>query len=627
MRLRLPHFGLPLLAKDLAELAQRRQTYGQRVSFAILLFTMSALFFVPTYVAGGFSPLSVLGGGSRLLYSIYEMEFCGLCVFVPAIVGGALAAEKERNTLQLVFLTRLGPGTILLEKLLSRLVPVATLLLISVPVLLVAYLVGGVSRSDINFAVLGLFATAFQVACISLFCSAFCATAASAFVMSFLILAAIYVAPYFGVFIYVAMGLRTDHWNVTALGAAIDAPEIERAFKVIASSNGLSSHWVLNQWDGAGISVAPFHRDYVPLAVMTSIGFFFLLLARVVIVRRMAPQPQYLVHRLFRRIDSGFRWINNRLGAGIEFGGRDGGLPVDHPVAWRESRRGNLGRINYLIRVIMIVEVPIVIPTTLYAITTRASSFEALLLPALFFWSIAFLVVSVRSAGLIAAEKARQTLDVLVVTPLSLSVLLGEKWRGLWRVMAVVSVPILIYAVIDGYFQTGFGGPRRAYYELQGFDPTSALPYLLVVAANLAIVLSLAAQLAFLFGLLTRTQVRATVGVLGLLFTWCMLPLVIRVFTRTGPWILYLSPFAGVAVNQVPELGLPGNGPWQRDAVYGGRAFYLLVHCAIYTVIVLLLAGLNYRVAGRVLVRPWARGEGRGGRRGGVQKTAANVCR
>jgi hypothetical protein len=106
-----------------------------------------------------------------------------------------------------------------------------------------------------------------------------------------------------------------------------------------------------------------------------------------------------------------------------------------------------------------------------------------------------------------------------------------------------------------------------------------------------------------------------------------MLPLVIRVFTQTGPWILYLSPFAGVAVNQVPELGLPGNGPWQRDAVYGGGAFYLLVHSAIYTAIVLLLAGLNYRVAGRVLVRPWARGEGRGVRRGGVQKKAANVCR
>lgn len=607
MRLRLPHLGLPLLAKDLAEQAQRRQTYGTRVSFAILLFLMSALFFVPTYVAGGFSPLSVLGGGSRLLYAIYQMEFCGLCVFVPAIVGGALAAEKERNTLQLVFLTRLGPWTILFEKLLSRLVPVATLLLISVPVLLVAYLVGGLSRDDINFAILGLFATAFQIACITLFCSAFCATTASAFVMSFVILALLYVAPYFGVVIYVAMGMRQRIWNLTALAAAIDQPHIERAFEVISSMSGLSYHWVLHQWDGTGLAVPPFHRTYLPLAVMTSTGVFFLLLARVVVVRRMAPQPQYLVRRVFQQLDAVFRRINNRLGAGIEFGTRDGGLPVDHPIAWRENRRGNLGRINYLIRMILIVELPVVVPTTLYAITTRASTFEALLLPALFFWSIAFLVVSVRSAGLIAAEKARQTLDVLVATPLSLSVLIWEKWRGLWRVMAVVSVPILIHALIDGYMQSGFGNLRRMYFESQGFDQTSALPYLLVVGANLVILLSLVAQLAFLFGLKARTQVRATVGVLGLFFIWCMIPLVIRVFTRSSPWILYFSPFAGIAVNQVPELGLPDNARWAARGEMRGPVFYLLVHCGIYATIVVLLAWMNYLVAGRVLVRPQVR--------------------
>jgi uncharacterized membrane protein len=97
---------------------------------------------------------------------------------------------------------------------------------------------------------------------------------------------------------------------------------------------------------------------------------------------------------------------------------------------------------------------------------------------------------------------------------------------------------------------------RRLYYELQGFNTGDAVPYVLVVAANLVLLLSLAAQLAFLFGLKAKTQVRATVGVLGLFFIWCMIPLVIRVFTGTKPWILYFSPFAGIAVNQVPELGL-----------------------------------------------------------------------
>ncbi len=74
-------------------------------------------------------------------------------LFVPAIVSGALTAEKERNTLQLLFLTRLGPWTILLEKLLSRLVPVATFLLVSLPLVFIAYLWGGLTQHDLQFAV------------------------------------------------------------------------------------------------------------------------------------------------------------------------------------------------------------------------------------------------------------------------------------------------------------------------------------------------------------------------------------------------------------------------------------------------------------------------------------------
>jgi hypothetical protein len=95
--------------------------------------------------------------------------------------------------------------------------------------------------------------------------------------------------------------------------------------------------------------------------------------------------------------------------------------------------------------------------------------------------------------------------------------------------------------------------------------------------------------------------------VLGLFFIWCMIPLVVRVFAGTKPWVLYFSPFAGIAVNQVPELGLPGKGPWQLASAPSGSVFYLLVHCGIYATIVALLAWINYRVAGRVLVRPRVR--------------------
>ncbi len=170
MRFRLPTVGLPLLSKELAEMAQRMRTYGVRVVFACLVFTASALIFLPTYHEAQGARFGLMGQGGKLLDALYAIEWVGICLFVPAIVSGILAAEKERNTLQLLLLTRLGPWTILLEKLLSRFVPVATFLLVSLPLLFVAYLMGGLTQSDLEFAAVGLLVIAFEVACLSIFC-------------------------------------------------------------------------------------------------------------------------------------------------------------------------------------------------------------------------------------------------------------------------------------------------------------------------------------------------------------------------------------------------------------------------------------------------------------------------
>ncbi len=141
------------------------------------------------------------------------------------------------------------------------------------------------------------------------------------------------------------------------------------------------------------------------------------------------------------------------------------------------------------------------------------------------------MIVTVRSAGLIAAEKARQTLDVLLTTPLPLSAVAGQKLRGLWRVMAIVSVPILIQAAFVGYFHISASGPHASYYGQQGFNPSqSAELHFLVVALNLIVLLSLAAQLAFLFGLKAQTQGRAVTATLGVFAAWSVIPLFIRLF-------------------------------------------------------------------------------------------------
>jgi ABC-type transport system involved in multi-copper enzyme maturation permease subunit len=197
MRVRLSTFGLPILAKELVEMAERPRTYRTRIAFAVLLFSMAVIVLIPIYRVASRFPFGLLGQGAHVLNVLYAFEWCGLCLFVPVLVSDALTAEKERNTLQLLFLTRLGPWTILLEKLLSRFVPVASFLLVSIPAVFVAYLLGGVTGRDIEFAAVGLVATAFQIAGISLFCSAFCATSTAAFLMSYVLIGLVLLFPFF----------------------------------------------------------------------------------------------------------------------------------------------------------------------------------------------------------------------------------------------------------------------------------------------------------------------------------------------------------------------------------------------------------------------------------------------
>jgi ABC-type transport system involved in multi-copper enzyme maturation permease subunit len=589
MKSRLTRLSLPMLAKELVEMAQRRRTYGIRVAFAVLLFSVSALVSLPSYRAARLSPGGLLGQGAQLLDVLYVVEWVGLCLFVPAVVSGALAAEKERNTLQLLFVTRMGPWSILIEKLLSRMVPVATFLLISLPILFIGYLMGGLTPRDLLFVYVGLAATAFQVACISLFCSAFCATSAAAFALSYVMMAALFVLPYLVIATYVA--IETAWQKVfggrPAIFMWLDQPRWQPAVQIaMTATHGFSADWLFGRGFSPG-RPRPFHRQIIPLALLASTGVLFLLLARLVIVSRVAPQPKYRLRRFFRWLDGNFVRINNRYGKGIVFGRVGSDLPENNPIAWRENRRGNLGRFNHMIRILLAVELPILFPTCFYVFTTRDLTFSSLGIPGLLLWAIAFLIVFVRAAGLIAGEKARQTLDVLLTTPLPVGDLAGEKLRGMQRTMLVVSVPILFHAFLVEFLQQHLG---------QSF--------FLVTAVNLVILLNLATQLAFLFGLRARTQGRAVTAVLGVFTAWCVIPVLVRIFADANPWSLYFSPVGALLVSQFPDLGrshprnpIFGNLPQASD-------FFALLHAAIYAAIVGTLVLINRGAARRLLNRP-----------------------
>jgi ABC-type transport system involved in multi-copper enzyme maturation permease subunit len=605
MKRRWAGFGLPLLSKELAEMAQLRRTYAVRVAFAVLIYLTSTLFFLPVYWMLQRTPKGLFGHGAAVLDGVYAIEWGGLALFVPAIVSGALTAEKERNTLQLLFLTKLGPWTILLEKLLSRLVPVATFLLVSLPLLFIAYLLGGLTQTDLGLATVELVLTAFQLASIALFCSAFCATSASAFILSYVLTAFVFLFPFLAL-----LAIFFFNWCSVKIGAGQIGLNFLREYRaafdaLLTSTVGLNLEWVGRGGFGPS-GVRPFHTTLPPFVVIPVIGVLFLFLARGVVVRRAAPQPKHRIRRLFAWLDRLFTRLNDRYAKGILLVPPGSGVPEANPVAWRERRRGNLGRVNYLIRILLLLESPILFFSVLSAASSaRDVNFTTLGTVGLLLWPIALLIVIVRASGLIAAEKARQTLDVLLTTPLSLSELMGAKMRGLWRVKAIVAVPILFQAFLIAYLRLSAGGRGSWMRERQGFATIGeAAFYEFMIAVNILLLFSLAAELAFLVGLYAKTQGRAVTAVLGLFAAWSFLPLLVRI-SIDADWarqLLYQSPIADLLVNEFPELGVKWGSA--RFGDIPDWQYYPLLHCVIFAAIVWALAVVNRRLAAQVLLRP-----------------------
>src|SRR4051794_40680725 len=110
--------SLPLLSKELLEQSARPRTFIIRTLYAALLFFFSLLIFYLSSYQNFASPLTLLGRGRQVFQQVTLLQFLGVYLFMPAITCGVITAEKERNTFGLLLLTRLGPTTILLEKLL-----------------------------------------------------------------------------------------------------------------------------------------------------------------------------------------------------------------------------------------------------------------------------------------------------------------------------------------------------------------------------------------------------------------------------------------------------------------------------------------------------------------------------
>ena len=98
----------------------------------------------------GFGVPSSGGNYGQILFTFLILFQVALLAFItPALTAGAISGERERQTIDLLFVTRIPPFSIIWGKLLSSMSFVVLLLLLSIPIFSLVFLFGGIELDQV----------------------------------------------------------------------------------------------------------------------------------------------------------------------------------------------------------------------------------------------------------------------------------------------------------------------------------------------------------------------------------------------------------------------------------------------------------------------------------------------
>ncbi len=486
MKLR-PWFSLPLLGKELLDLSARPRTYLVRMAYATLLMLISFLVLQSAMPAGA-TPREILGSGLAVMLGVGYAQQIGLQVVLPAVTCGVFTVEKERNTLGLLFLTKLGPWTILFEKFLSRLLLAWSFVVISAPALAFCYGLGGITIDVLLAQILSLLVSSLAIVSISILCSTYFRTTSSALMASYVAIFCSRALVQVGLYSRLLNGriIRPDELLRSVIlqgGISIDdAPFPPGTFSPLYATLLLSLPWLL-------------------------LSLLCLRLARRYLVTCAFISPSNLTKIVLGWLDRMYERANrNPVTRGIVVLRPTVRLPGNDPVAWRETTTRSLGQARYLFRIMLLVEIPTLVVLGSTKLTAPGEQgLGTVLVVQTVLWVGLTLFTCVLSAGLIAGERSRQTLDTLLVTPLASREIVRQKMAGVMRLIWICEVPLWTCLV----FRFGVDGN---------------VSYFLIQAAMLWIYPRLVAWIGMSHGLRSKTAMVAVVKSLLDVMLRCLVP-------------------------------------------------------------------------------------------------------
>jgi ABC-2 type transport system permease protein len=144
--------------------------------------------FMSDGVSGGFVSGSVSAAiGQAIFGAILVLQTVLTLMVAPALTSGAISAEREKGTLELLITTPVSTLGLVVGKLISSLAYVFILIAASVPLMSVVFAFGGLAPDDLVRAYVLLFAVAIGIGSIGLTMSALTKRTQMATVLSYII--------------------------------------------------------------------------------------------------------------------------------------------------------------------------------------------------------------------------------------------------------------------------------------------------------------------------------------------------------------------------------------------------------------------------------------------------------
>lgn len=177
----------PVLRREIQTSLRNKKVFAAVVFYvAALIVVIGCVFWAEFYNSYDFSFDPSVMSGLFAIMAVVQLFL--IMIIVPAITGGSISGERERQTFDLLLVSKMKPASIVTGKLFSSIAIVLFMIIASMPVFAITVMFGGIGVTDIVLTVIYFVCSAFCLGSLSILFSALVKKSSVAMVVVYMLL-------------------------------------------------------------------------------------------------------------------------------------------------------------------------------------------------------------------------------------------------------------------------------------------------------------------------------------------------------------------------------------------------------------------------------------------------------